>query len=328
MSYLSRRLGFYVITAWAAVTMNFFIPRLMPGNPVQLLIARLQGQGQITERSIHALTVAFGLNTKSSLLAQYGQYWSQLFRGDLGISITYYPSTVASVIDTALPWTLVLVGTATVISFGIGTLIGTLAAWRRGSWLDVALPVSTFLSAVPYFWLGLLVIAVFSVSLGWFPLSGGYAQGLQVDLSGQFVASAAYHAVLPALTIVATSMAGWIVGMRNMMVTTLAQDYVLVAQAKGLSQRRVMLTYAARNAILPSIASFALALSFVVSGAILVEYVFSYPGIGYVLFQAVNNEDYPLMQAIFLIITLAVLVANLLADLVYVALDPRSRQEA
>lgn len=328
MAYLARRIGFYLVTAWAAITMNFFIPRLMPGNPVQLLIARLQGQGQITARAIHALTVAFGLNTKASLLSQYGHYWVQLLHGNLGTSITYYPSTVASVIATSLPWTLMLVGVATVISFLVGTFLGAMVAWRRGSWLELALPTSTFLSAVPYFWLGLVAVSFFGVFLGWFPLSGGFAQGMSITFSGAFIASALYHAILPAFTIVATSMAGWILGMRNMMVTTLGEDYVLVAQAKGLAERRVMITYAARNAILPSIASFALAISFVVSGAILVEYVFSYPGIGYVLFQAVNNEDYPLMQAIFLIITLAVLVANLIADLAYVLLDPRTRQEA
>lgn len=328
MGYLARRIGFYLVTAWAAITMNFFIPRLMPGNPVQLLIARLQGRGVLTTRAIHALTVAFGIHTHESLLSQYGQYWLQLFHGNLGISITYYPSTVADVIATALPWTLGLVGVATVIAFVFGTGIGIVSAWRRGSWLDAALPSATFLSAVPYFWLGLVAVWLFGALLGWFPIAGGFGQGMAISFSGPFILSVLYHAVLPAVTIVVTSVAGWMIGMRNMMVTTLGEDYVLVAQAKGLSERRVMLTYAARNAILPSIASFALSLSFVVSGAILVEIVFSYPGIGYVLFQAVENEDYPLMEAIFLIITLAVLVANLLADLAYVFLDPRTRQEA
>jgi peptide/nickel transport system permease protein len=328
MAYIAGRIGFYLLTAWAAITMNFFIPRLMPGNPVQLLVSRMSQAGPITPGLMRSLTVAFGLNTKSSLLSQYWGYWDQLFHGNLGTSITYYPSSAASVIATALPWTIGLVGTATIIAFIIGTLIGAVAAWRRGSWLDVALPATTFLQAIPYFWLGLVIIEVFAVTLGWFPVSGGFAQGLAVSFNGTFLRSAAYYAVLPGLTIVVASMAGWLLGMRNMMVTTLDEDYVLVAQAKGLAQRRVMLSYAARNAILPNFASFALSLGFVVSGALLIEYVFSYPGIGYVLFEAVSNEDYPLMQAIFLIITLAVLGANLLADLVYVLLDPRARQEA
>ena len=328
MVYLARRIGFYLLTAWAAITMNFFIPRLMPGNPIQLLVSRMSQAGPVTPALRHSLTVAFGLNTSESVLAQYGGYWVQLFHGDLGTSITYYPSSDASVIATALPWTIGLVGTATVVAFVIGTAVGTIAAWRRGSWLDAALPVTTFLQAIPYFWLGLVVIEVFAVTLGWFPTSGGYAQGLQAGLGLQFLRSAADYAVLPGVTIVIASMAGWLLGMRNMMVTTLDEDYVLVAQAKGLSQRRVMVSYGARNAILPNFASFALSLGFVVSGALLIEYVFSYPGIGYVLFEAVSNEDYPLMQAIFLVITLAVLCANLLADLVYVLLDPRARQEA
>jgi peptide/nickel transport system permease protein len=328
MAFLIRRIGFYVLTAWAAITMNFFIPRLMPGNPVELMVARMSQTAPVTPALMRSLTLTFGFKAHQSLLSQYGGYWGQLFHGNLGTSITYFPSSTVSVIATALPWTIGLVGTATVISFIIGTAIGTVAAWRRGSWLDIALPTTTFLQSIPYFWLGLVLIEVFGVLLGWFPTSGGYAQGLSVGLGGTFLRSAAYYAVLPGVTIVIASMAGWLLGMRNMMVTTLDEDYVLVAQAKGLSNRRVMIGYAARNAILPNFANFALSLGFVVSGALLIEYVFSYPGIGYVLFEAVSNEDYPLMQGIFLIITLAVLAANLIADLVYVVLDPRARQEA
>lgn len=328
MSYLARRFGFYLVTAWAAITMNFFIPRLMPGNPAQILVSRLSAQGPISPGLYHALEVAFGLNTSSPLLTQYVQYWGQLFQGNLGTSITYYPSSVASVIATALPWTIGLFGMSTVLAFIIGTGIGTIAAWRRGSWLDVALPTTAFLQALPYFWLGLVAIEIFAVKLGWFPVSGGYAANLPESLNLGFLGSASYHALLPALTIVLASMSGWMVGQRNVMITTLNQDYVLVAQAKGISQRRVMIMYAARNAILPNFASFAVAVGLVVSGTLLVELVFSYPGIGYVLLSAVNNEDFPLMEAIFLIITLAVLVANFLADLVYVLLDPRARQEA
>jgi peptide/nickel transport system permease protein len=328
MAYLGRRIGFYLVTAWAAITMNFFIPRLMPGNPVQVLLSRLSGNGELTPLMVRDLTIAFGLNTKTGLLGQYGQYWVQLFHGNLGTSITYYPSSVASVVATALPWTVILIGTATVIAYIIGTVLGTFSAWRRGSVLDGLLPASTFFYAMPLFWLALASIELFGVTLRWFPTSGGETQGIPIGFTGQFLSSAVDHSILPAFVIVAALMASPLLGMRNMMVTTLNQDYVLVAQAKGLSQRRVMVMYAARNAILPTIANFALSLGFVVSGALLVEIVFSYPGIGYILLEAVSNEDYPLMQAIFLIITLAVLAANLLADLVYVVLDPRSRQEA
>jgi peptide/nickel transport system permease protein len=215
-----------------------------------------------------------------------------------------------------------------VISFVLGTLIGVLVAWRRGSWLDNLLPVTTFFQAAPYFFLAFLAIEVFSVKLGWFPYGLGQNQlDYQSGLAPSHVADVLDHALLPALTIVVASAAGWIVGMRNQMLSTMDEDYVLIAQAKGLPKRRVV-WYAARNAILPSVSGFSLAIGFVISGALLTEIVFAYPGLGFVLYQAVINHDAPLMQGIFLIITLAVLAANLLADFAYLVLDPRIRQEA
>lgn len=324
MTFLARRLGFYVITAWVALTINFFIPRLMPGNPVELVFNRVRHQ--ISPAALHAFTVAFGIDTKESLVGQYFSYLSQTVHGNLGISIYFFPSTVSSVIRTALPWTIALVGVATVLSFVLGTLLGIVAATRRGTWVDALLPITSFLSAVPYFWLGLVVLTIFAVKLNWFPLSSGYDPNLTVGFTWAFIWSATVHAVLPATTIIVSSIAGWLLGMRNVMMSTLGEDYVLLAEAKGLPRRRVTFTYAARNAILPNMAGFALSLGFIVSGAILTEVVFSYPGIGYVLFEAVTNEDYPLMQGIFLMITILVLLANLLADVMYAALDPRTRE--
>jgi peptide/nickel transport system permease protein len=315
------------VTAWAAVTINFFIPRLMPGNPVQIMMARLSAEGPTTPAMEKALQLQFG-TPNSPLLNQYFGYWSQLFHGNLGTSITDYPESVGSVIGTALPWTIGLIGSSVIIAFIVGTVVGTLSAWRRGTWLDAALPVSAFLQALPYFWLGLVAIEIFAVNLHLFPEGGGFSQGTSSNFSLSFLGDASYHALLPAITIVLTSLSGWMVGQRNLMITTLDQDYVLVAQAKGVSSRRVMWMYAARNAILPQFASFAVALGLVVSGSILVELVFNYPGIGTLLLTAVGNEDYSLMQGIFLVITLAVLAANFLADMVYVILDPRARQEA
>jgi peptide/nickel transport system permease protein len=325
MRFLFRRIGFYIFTAWVAITLNFIIPRLMPGNPVQVVFARIRHQA--TPAAVHAFTAAFGLDTQQGMLGQYGSYLDQLAHGNIGVSITYFPSTVGAVIREALPWTLVLLGIATILSFVIGTLLGMLTAAKRGSpWVDGLLPVTSFLSAVPYFWLGLVMLTVFAVGLHWFPLSGGYSVGSTVGFNGPFIATAVAHGILPALTIVISSVAGWLLGMRNVMIPTLAEDYVLLAEAKGLRHHRVMFTYAARNAILPNIASFAMSLGFIVGGAILTEVVFSYPGIGYVLLQAVSNDDYPLMQGIFLMITLLVLVANLLADAAYAILDPRTRE--
>jgi peptide/nickel transport system permease protein len=326
MRFLLRRIIFYLVTGWAALTLNFLIPRMMPGNPVESLLARYSSQ--LTPSATRALTLLFGLNHSASLWSQYTTYWAQLVHGNLGLSFTYFPASVVSVIGSSLPWSLALIGLTTIFSFVIGTLLGILSGWRRGSWWDTLAPITTFFSAVPYFWLGLACVYVFGAELHWFPLSGGYSSSLIPGLSLSFISSALYYGALPALTIVLSSMAGWLLGMRNMMVTTMAQDYVVMAEAKGLSKRRVMFAYAARNAILPSLSSFAMSLGFVVGGAILVEIVFSYPGIGFVLYSAVTNDDYPLIQGIFLCITLVVLAANFAADLVYVIVDPRTRQQA
>lgn len=325
MRFVARRIGFYAITAWAAVTLNFFIPRMMPGNPVDALINRYQGQ--MSSKAIASLNVLFGMDNKTSTFEQYLHYWVLLFRGDLGLSFAFFPTPVSAIITQSLPWTIGLVGLSTIISFTIGTLIGTAIGWRRGTWADSILPITTFFSAVPYFWLGLLAIMLFAVTWQVMPASGGYDGGLVPAFSGEFFVSVLQHGALPAATIVVSSVAGWILGMRNMMVTVSSEDYVTVAQAKGLSERRVMFGYAARNAILPQVSGFALSLGFIVSGTLVMEMVFSYPGIGYLLYQAVTAKDYPLMQGVFLIITLSVLVANMLADVIYAVLDPRTRRE-
>ncbi len=326
MRFLLRRAGFYLLTLWIAVTVNFFLPRLMPGNPLDLILTRYRTEA--TPAQVHSLQNTFGLDTNQNIFQQYLHYLNQLLHGNLGVSIAYFPESVSSVIAHALPWTILLVGTSTIIAFLAGTWIGTKVAWRRGSWTDGVLPVTTFFSAVPYFWMALIILSIFAVNLHWFPVNGGFSNDTTPGWNLAFIGSAIYHGILPAVTIIVSSIASWILGMRNMMVTTLDEEYVQLAHAKGLSDRRVMYTYAARNAILPNLAGFALALGFVVGGSIVTEIVFSYPGIGYILFNAVGNEDFPLMQGIFLVITLAVLAANLVADVCYVVLDPRTSQAA
>ncbi|WP_284742903.1 ABC transporter permease [Amycolatopsis sp. RTGN1] len=326
MRFLLQRLAFYVFTAWAAVTINFFIPRMIPGDPVQSLIAK--NQGMISAEAMQSLYTLFGLDKNESLISQYFDYWGQLFRGDLGISFTFFPSPVSELIGDSLPWTIILVGITTIVGFALGTGLGVVAGWKRGSWVDGLLPVTTFLSSIPYFWLGLIALALLAGPGSFFPSSGGYDPGVVPGWDGGFIGSAIQHSLLPAITILISSMGSWILGMRNMMVTVASEDYVTVAHAKGLPERRVMVGYAARNALLPSVSGFALALGFIVGGTLLVEIVFSYPGVGYQLFQAVGSQDYPLMQGIFLIITLSVLVANLFADVAYLALDPRTRKES
>jgi peptide/nickel transport system permease protein len=326
MRTIARRLGFYLVTAIVAVSLDFLIPRVIPGNPVDAVIARMQGV-TLSKATIAALEEQFGANTKASLWAQYLHYWGNVLHGNLGTSTSDGFAPVSTVIREALPWTLGLVGVATVIAFVLGTLIGVLVAWRRGSWLDNLLPVTTFFQAAPYFFIAFLALDLFSTKLGWLP-SGGAHQNLDFPaMNWTYISDVIDHALLPALTIVVASAAGWIIGMRNVMVTTMDEDYVLVAAAKGLPKRRVV-WYAARNAILPSVSGFSLAIGFIVSGALLTEIVFSYPGLGLLLVNAVTGTDYALLQGLFLVITFAVLAANLVADFVYVFLDPRTRQEA
>ncbi|PZW29432.1 peptide/nickel transport system permease protein [Thermosporothrix hazakensis] len=324
MRQLLRRLFFYLLAFWASLTLNFFIPRLAPGNPAGAMLARFQGR--LPPEAVNALLLQFGV-TNEPLWMQYIHYLNSLLHGDLGLSITYYPTPVSAMLAQELPWTIALVGTSVLISFAVGTLIGIIIAWKRGSWLDTILPpIMNFLAAIPYFWLALLTLYILAYTMNWFPISGGYSLGMLPEFSFDFISDAISHGILPALTIVVSSVSGWMLGMRNAMITTLSEDYVLMAQAKGLTPRRVMVAYAARNAILPNLTGFALSLGSVVGGALLTEMVFSYPGIGFALLQAVHNSDYPLLQAIFLLITLTVLVANLLVDLIYLVLDPRTRQ--
>jgi peptide/nickel transport system permease protein len=322
MLFITRRLAFYVVAAWVAITVNFAIPRVMPGNAVNAMLAKFP---QLDANSLKALEAEFGTHAHGSLLSQYFTYLGNLAHGDLGLSVNQYPAKVTTIIGQTLPWTVILVGTATIIAFVLGTLLGVLSAWRRGGWLDRSLPAFTFLQATPYFFLALVVIQLFAVSWGLFPFGQGYDLGQSPGWNWSFISSAIDHSILPALTIVLTSMAGWMLQMRNVMITTIAEDYVLVAQAKGLSPRRVMFSYAGRNAILPNLAGFALSLGFVVAGALVMEIVFSYPGIGLTLYNAVTSDDFPLLQGIFLVISLSVLGACLIADIVYFLADPRTR---
>ena len=327
MRYVTRRLGFFIVTLWACLTINFVLPRLMPGNPAEAMMARYKGR--INGQALKALEIAFGVNSSESSLHQYFTYLGNMFTGHFGTSLTFFPDPVSQVVFAALPWTLGLVGITTVLAFGAGTLVGMVAAWRRGSTLDgVMPPIFVIISAFPYFFLALMVLLVFSVTLGWFPQGFGYSNTDTVGWSWHFIEDVLKHAFLPAIVILVTSIGGWVLTMRNNMISTLSEDYVRMARAKGLSPLRIMFNYAGRNAVLPNLAGFAMSLGFVVSGAILVEYVFSYPGVGYMLLQAVENEDFALMQTLFLFITVCVLIAVLLMDFATILLDPRTRTQA
>jgi peptide/nickel transport system permease protein len=325
LSFILRRLAFYFVAAWVALTANFFLPRAMPGNAVQAIMSKFPN---LQPSAYHALEAMLGVGHPGSLWHQYVSYLGDVFTLNFGTDLSQYPAKVSTLLGQTIPWTLTLVGSATVIAFVLGTGFGIVAGWRHGGWFDRALPGLMFFQAIPYFFLALILIELLAARANIFPLGQGYTGGLIPGWNSAFIGSAIYHSILPAFTIVLTTLAGWMLQMRNVMITTVGEDYVVAAQAKGLSSRRVVFTYAARNAILPQLQGFGMALGFVVSGAIVMEIVFSYPGIGLLLLSAVTSNDYPLMQAIFLVITFAVLFANLIVDFIIVAVDPRARREA
>ena len=324
MRFVLRRLGFFVLTLWAALTLNFFLPRLMPGNPALAAIGN--SRGAVSPQALKVLEAQFG-TSHQNIASQYGSYLGDVATGKFGSSLTTQPGTsVGHIVLNAIPWTLGLVGLTTVLAFVLGTGIGIAGAWRRGGRLDSIMPpIFVIMTVIPYFWIGLILILVFGVKLRWLPYIDSYDITLTPGFNLTFIGNVVEHAILPAFTLLITTIGTWILTMRNTMITTLAEDYVRMARAKGLPGRRIMLDYAARNAILPNLTGFAMSLGFVVGGAILVEVVFNYQGVGYLLLQAVNNEDYPLMQALFLLITVAVLVAILFSDLATAVLDPRTR---
>jgi peptide/nickel transport system permease protein len=319
--YVSRRVGLFLITLWAALTVNFIIPRVMPGNEAQAVLATFRN---VNPAALHALEIEFGVNVHQNLLITYFQYIGNCLTGQFGLTAQRVP--VLTEIISKLPWTLGLVGVTTVIAFAIGTLVGVLGAWRRGGKLDGLLPPMLFIVAsFPVFFVGLLLLYVFAVTLNWLPLSSNYSIGTEPSLSLSFVGDVLVHAILPGIALIVVTAGLWIYSMRNNMITTLAEDYVKMGRAKGLRSWRIMIDYAARNAILPNLTGFAMQLGYVLGGSILVEYTFSYPGLGYLFYTSTTDHDLPLMQALFLVYTLAVLVCVLLADLATAGLDPRTR---
>jgi peptide/nickel transport system permease protein len=324
--YILRKVILFIITLWAAITLNFILPRLMPGSPVDAALGKLASAGvPITNAEKAAIEAQLGA-PHTSLFVQYGDYLRNIATLRFGTSFSFPTETVVQTVGKALPWTVALVGATTVFAFVIGTLLGIYAGWHRGKFADSSVTIgATVFGAFPPFWLGMLLLYWLSYKYGWFPLKGGYSPGVTPNWSLSFLGDALDHSVLPGLTLAVTTLSGWVFGMRNNMINTLGEDYVTFAEANGLRSRTVALLYAARNALLPNVTAFGLALGAVIGGAVLVEGIFSYPGVGGLLFTAVINHDYPLMQALFLVITLSMLVAIFVVDLLYVRLDPRVR---
>lgn len=324
MAFLLRRLVFYLAAFVAAATINFFLPRLMPGDPVQIMFA---GAGSnLSMENLNALKLTFGF-IDAPIGEQYVSYLKSVFTGDLGRSVKYFPLPVTELLARALMWTVGLVGAATLVSFSLGTFLGVMAAWRRGTLFDTIVSLTAiFSSSVPAVVVSLITLFIFGYSLGWFP--SGYAADPMLDpaWNWDYMSSVLYHGTLPMLTLVLVLTGGFAVTMRNNMINLLGEDYITMGRAKGLSDRGVMIWYAARNALLPTVSALAISLGAVLGGSLVTEVVFNYPGMGNTLYQAILARDYPVIQGELLIMTAAMLVANFLVDLSYVLLDPRLKR--
>jgi peptide/nickel transport system permease protein len=324
--YLVRRVGVFLLIAWLAATLNFFLPRLTGQDPVRVKLlqqAQLGGHVQAgIEEMVKEYDRRFGLDRP--LWVQYLAFLRNVVRLDFNYSIANYPRTVNEMIAEALPWTVVLLGTTTIVSFALGTFLGALLGWPRSPrWMRWLMPPLWALHAIPFFLLGLILIYVFAFRFPVLPMFGGYSAGAFPALTLPFIVDLIRHAILPALSIVLVATGGWALSMRGMMVTTQGEDYVTFAEAKGLRSLTIFLRYCVRNALLPQATSLALALGQIVSGAVLVEVIFGYPGIGTVLFQAIRENDHFLIQGIVFTVIVALGLATLILDAVYPLLDPR-----
>jgi peptide/nickel transport system permease protein len=324
-SYILSRIAMWFLTVFIGATLVFAIPRLSPGDPVASMVSRMTQQSGYVENSkalIEAWREKFGLD--GPWYVQYFNFLKGCVTFDFGYSLTQFPSRVDEMIGRAVPWTVGLLTFATVLTFLFGNLIGALMGWRKtpGS-LRSVLPLFLTFSSIPAFIFGLLLLFIFAYWLEILPNQGGYDSAYEVGLNAGFIGSVIKHATLPAMAIVLTNMGGWALGMRGMMITTDGEDFMLLAQAKGLTPLRLFLRYAVRNAMLPQLTALALSLGLLVGGSTLIETYFVYPGIGWLLYSAITNNDYSLMGGIVFILILTTATAVLIIDLIYPLIDPR-----
>jgi peptide/nickel transport system permease protein len=324
--YIARRFGVFLLIVWLAGTLNFFLPRLSGQDPVRTKLLQQAALGGYVQGGIEEMTreyeKRFGLDRP--LWRQYVSYLGDVARLDFNYSIANYPRTVRDLIADALPWTVGLLATTTLLSFVIGSLLGALLAWPRAPrWMLWLMPPLWALHAIPFFLLGLILTYLLAFQIPLLPIFGGYSPGANPALSWTFAWDVLQHALLPALSIILVSTGGWALGMRGMMVTTMGEDYVVFAEAKGLKAATVFLRYCLRNAMLPQVTALALALGQILSGAVLVEVIFGYPGIGTLLYQAIRESDHFVIQGVVFIVVVALGFATFALDVVYPWLDPR-----
>ncbi len=324
-NYLIRRLLVFFLTLWIAATFIFIIPRLAPGDPISAMVARMSAQSGFVEgadKIIEGWKERFGLN--DPILVQYFRYLGNLARFDFGVGLATFPTPVSELIGRALPWTIGLIGIATAIIFVVGNFLGALLAWSRTPRLiKFLIPLSMIFTSVPSILAGLLLVYVFGFLLGWFPIINAYGRGMQPELSIEFIASVIHHGILPATSIVIVSFGYWVLGMRGMMVTIEGEDYMILAQAKGLKPFYVLYRYMVRNAMLPQLTSLPVSIGTLVGGTILVEVIFVYNGMGTLIFSAIRNSDYAVIQGTSFVLILTSALAVLIIDLSYPLIDPR-----
>jgi peptide/nickel transport system permease protein len=327
LRHLSERLIIFVATISISVTVVFFAPRLVPGDPLGALSLKLaQVGGNLGGKAlVEEYTRRFGLDKSPG--EQYVAYLRQLAQGDMGYSISVFPTTVGDLVKQAIPWSMGLLLLTTLISWTLGSVIGGIVGWSGGRprWLQGLVPVALVLYTIPYYILA--IILVFLLAFLWpvFPLSGAYSIGLQPALTPTFILDLLHHAALPALSIVLVSLGWWFLSMRSLIVAIKGEDYITWAEAKGLPQRRIFWAYAFRNALLPQATGLALSLGQIVGGALITETIFAYPGLGYLIFNAIKALDFPVIQGSILLVIVSVATANLVIDLAYPLIDPRIR---
>jgi peptide/nickel transport system permease protein len=323
--YLLRRLGIFFLTIWIASTLIWLIPRMAPGDPVTAMVSRMMRSAGYVENSdkiIEGWKERFGLN--DPLPVQYIRYLGNILSLDFGYSMAYFPTPVSQIIGQALPWTMGLLMVAVTITFLLGNFLGALLAWTGTPRLiKLLVPVGMLFTSIPSILAGIFLIYIFSFLLNWFPMRGSYEMGMQPSFSLEFVGSVIKHGTLPALAIVLVSFGYWALGMRGMMITIEGEDYMQLARAKGLRPFYVLYRYMVRNAILPQITAFAITIGTLVSGQVLVEYIFTYQGMGTIIFNAIGTQDFPVIQGTSFVLILMTALAVLIIDLVYPLIDPR-----
>lgn len=328
--YFLRRLGMFLLTVWLGATIIFVVPRLAPGDPISANVGRIIAQGGSVENADELIAqwrAEFGLD--EHVVIQYFRYLGNLATFNTGPSFTFLPAQVSELVGNAAPWTLGLLVLSTLLSFVLGNAIGALLAWRKTPrWVRRILPVSMTFTAIPPFMLGIILVSLFSFQLGWLPDGGAYdARNVEAGFNLPFIISVLQHGTLPALAIVLTSMGYWALGMRGMMITIDGQDYMVLAEAKGLRPSRVFLRYGIRNGILPQFTALALTMGSLAAGAVIIEVIFTYPGMGFLLYQAILNSDFNLIQGIVYYLILGVAFAVFVIDILYPIIDPRITYE-